>query len=611
MTSPAAASFSALDERTRPVFFGPRAAEGRALFGWFHTPSGEARPARRAVVLCAPLGYEAICAYPALRTMAERLAAAGFPVLRFDYDGTGDSAGSDEDPGRVRAWLDSIGAAIDEVRTLSGVDEVCLFGVRMGATLALLAASERGDVDRLVLWNAVTSGRAYVRELKAFRRLAEQNGELTARPKPEGDTSEESGGFLINGETVAKLGEINLLKLAKRPAEKVLVIARDDVPSDDKLAHALEELGASTSHRPIAGFTEMMVAPHKSIFPEAVCAAVIEWLSAGADTQVDVPAGRRAIVPSTARDRALVAPGIYEETIRFGEANGFFGVLTEPAAGATRGTPLLVFTNTAGNYRVGPNRMYVAMARKLAERGFASVRIDVSGIGDSLVWRDAAENHPYADRLITDVRAVIEHLRSRRRADRFGVVGLCSGAFVGYHAALADPAITSIVLINLQIFEWEEGMSLEVNPLTRRDRSEYYKRRLFTKEIWLKMARGEVDVRRALEDIGGSVVDRARGKLARIAARLPNAAARGSAVARAFDSLGERGVDTLLVFSENDPGIDNLNEKVGASLQALQRRPSFTIATVDGADHSFTPLWAQAELDQVIVSHLVRRFTKA
>jgi alpha-beta hydrolase superfamily lysophospholipase len=598
--------FSALDATTRPIFFGPRAEAGRALFGWFHPARGGREP-RRAVVLCPPLGYEAICAYPALRTFAERLAAAGFPVLRFDYDGAGDSAGSDADPDRVRAWVDSIGAAIDEARALSGADEVCLLGVRMGATLALLAATERGDVDRLVLWNACPSGKAYVRELKAFRRLAEQNGELTARPRPEGDASEESGGFLLAAETMARLGEINLLKLTERPAAKVLVIARDDVPSDDKLAHALEALGSSTSHRPMAGFGEMMVAPHRSVFPEAIGAAVIDWLGEAQEKAPRAFDGRRAALPSTARERGLVAPGVHEEAIRFGDAGGFFGVLTEPAGGAPRERPLFVFSNTAGNYRVGPNRMYVAMARRLAERGFASVRIDVSGIGDSAIWDDGAQNHPYADRLVTDVRAAIDHLRARGKAERFGVVGLCSGAFVAYHAALADPAVTSIVLVNLQIFEWKDGMSLEVNPLTRRDRSEYYKRRLFTKEIWLKMLRGEVDLPRALEDAFGSVVDRARGKLARLVARLPGAAGRGAPVARAFDELCRRGVDVLLVFSEGDPGIDNLNEKVGASLRDLLRRPSFRIATIDGADHSFTPLWAQAELDEVILSHVDRR----
>jgi len=79
------------------------------------------------------------------------------------------------------------------------------------------------------------------------------------------------------------------------------------------------------------------------------------------------------------------------------------------------------------------------MGRKLAALGFRSVRIDVSGIGDSVIWEDEWQNHPYGDQLTDDVRALIQHLKTR--ADRFCVAGLCSGAFVAYHAAQADPAI--------------------------------------------------------------------------------------------------------------------------------------------------------------------------
>jgi len=599
----------ALDDRTRPLFFGP---ESRALFGWYHPPAPDraAAAGRRAIVLCPPLGYEAICAHPALRTFAERLAAAGHPVLRFDYDGTGDAAGLDTDPGRVRAWIEGVGHAVTEIRALSGAREVCLLGTRMGGTLALAAASARADVEQLVLFNPCPTGKAYVREMKAFRMFAEQSGELAARPKVEGDESEESGGFLFTKETLAELKALDGTKLALRASTAALVIGRDDVPDDEKLARAMGSQGAAVAYQRLGGYAEMMVAPHKSVFPEAVFEAVLAWLGALAPAPIEAasaPAAGEA-TRTTARAEGVVTPGVQEEPIRFGPASGLFGILTQPAGGAARDRPLIVFSNTAGNYRIGPNRMYVGMARRLATLGFASVRIDVSGIGDSLVWEDDAANHPYADRLFDDVRAVIQHLRAEGRAERFGIAGLCSGAFVAYHTAVLDPAVTSVVLVNLQIFAWEEGMSLEVNPLANRDQTAYYKRRLFAKDAWMKMLRGGVDVGYILGVAQRRVLDSTRATVARAKAKLSADASRGTPIARAFDALGKRGVDVLVVFSGGDPGIDNLNEKIGASMGALKKQPGFTIEVIDGVDHSFTPVWSQTELDRVVVAHLAKRF---
>src|SRR5579862_5144465 len=101
-----------------PLFFGR--AE-RPLFGWLGRPAGTPR---QAVLLCNALGYEGLFGQPALRGLTARLAAANVAVLRFDYDGLGESAGSDGDPGRVAAWRASIATAIDELKRRSGVERV-------------------------------------------------------------------------------------------------------------------------------------------------------------------------------------------------------------------------------------------------------------------------------------------------------------------------------------------------------------------------------------------------------------------------------------------------------------------------------------------------------
>ena len=91
----------------KPLWFGP---DDRPLFGWLHAPA--ARQVRGGVVLSPPLGFEAVNARHAYRYLAEALSEAGFAALRFDYDGTGDSAGRQDDPGRVNAWSRSLHMAI-------------------------------------------------------------------------------------------------------------------------------------------------------------------------------------------------------------------------------------------------------------------------------------------------------------------------------------------------------------------------------------------------------------------------------------------------------------------------------------------------------------------
>src|SRR4029077_6329596 len=81
-------------------WFGP---PDRRAFGWYHAPLGA--PRDMAVVLCPSLGHESVCTHRAYRPLAEQLATLGFPVLRFDYHGTGDSAGTDRDGDRVPDWL--------------------------------------------------------------------------------------------------------------------------------------------------------------------------------------------------------------------------------------------------------------------------------------------------------------------------------------------------------------------------------------------------------------------------------------------------------------------------------------------------------------------------
>jgi alpha/beta superfamily hydrolase len=132
-----------------PIHFGTRR---RCLFG-VYDPAHKTSRAARAAVICHPWGNEQIHAYRTLRQLAARLSRTGFHVLRFDYYGTGDSAGDTGDNDFAGRCSD-IKTAMVELRDMTGIARLSLVGLRHGASLAARVAAGRADeIESLVLWD--------------------------------------------------------------------------------------------------------------------------------------------------------------------------------------------------------------------------------------------------------------------------------------------------------------------------------------------------------------------------------------------------------------------------------------------------------------------------
>jgi len=172
------------------------------LFGWFHQPVEQTR--QTAILICNPLGDDIVRAHRSLRHLAEDLEAAGYPVLRFDFHGTGDAGGDERDPGRVAAWHRDVGVAIDELRERSGLQQISVIGLRLGATIAAEVAAARGDVASVVLWHPFGNGKAFTADtlrMHKMHRMLEPES-FAAGPK-EYDDGEEALGFFLTKETLA------------------------------------------------------------------------------------------------------------------------------------------------------------------------------------------------------------------------------------------------------------------------------------------------------------------------------------------------------------------------------------------------------------------------
>ncbi len=233
-----------------PFFFG---SSEDPLFGAYHPP-GDQRGKNRGVVICNPFGDEAIKAHRALRQLAMTLAEARVHALRFDYYGTGDSSGDGEE-GRLARWCDDIGDAADELRDTSGVAKVSFAGLRLGASLALRAASGRRDLDRVALWDPVVDGRAYLADLQRFHE-AYLEAEFTPLG-PHIETAEftphELMGFPVPPELRAELEALDLTTEEVTKVRRVTIVASTKDPRYDALAAHLSEQGADVTieHVPV------------------------------------------------------------------------------------------------------------------------------------------------------------------------------------------------------------------------------------------------------------------------------------------------------------------------------------------------------------------------
>lgn len=585
VSDPARTSSGAL-----PIVF--RAA-GSWCFGWHHPARSAARD--MGVVLCRPFGYEAICTYRSYTVLAEMLADDGFDVIRFDYQGTGDSAGSDTDPDRVPAWLDSIASAVAELRRRSDVSRVGLFGVRLGATLAAKAAAALGGVDSLVLW-APCSGRVFARELRAAGAAApeSENGDI------------ESLGYVYTAQTLQSLNALDRDAPAVVPARRLLIIGRDDMPDSNALAEQFRAAGADMTAADWPGYAAMMVEPHEAVIAQATLRSITQWLGAPVAAAVSADARQAAASPteiSGAEPVASVLEGVRETPLSFGAEQELFGILAEPAApqvAERRAETAVLMLSVGGNHRIGPNRSYVRFARSLAAAGYRALRLDLAAVGDS---RDAANFSPasmYTRSSIADVRAAIDSL-AERGCKRFYLMGMCSGSYVAFQTALADPRVSGQILMNPRLLEWEGKPGGWDDVMHRYYKSiAFYQRSLLKPDVYWRLARGEVDVNGIAARFRSVLQARFKRAIDRL---LSWKSAEGNLLAK-MRNLGARCVDTLMVVGEEDDGRDYVEFHFGPRGSYLRNDRNFRMVLVPDADHTFSRSRSQQFVLAAVREHL-------
>jgi pimeloyl-ACP methyl ester carboxylesterase len=216
----------------------------------------------------------------ALRKLGTLLATSGFHVLRFDYFGTGDSAGSARE-GSLSAWQDDIVAATTDLKESSSVTKVSLFGLRLGATLASLTPI---DVARLVLLDPVVNGRRYLEELRDIH-IRKFSNLLYPPPLPEPGQGGELLGVPLPLPMERDIAAIDLSTSLRCRAEEISVLTSTDIPELARLqaqAEAAAKRPITFRHHRLPGETRPNHERALLLAPQ-VLQGVIDALSGRAD----------------------------------------------------------------------------------------------------------------------------------------------------------------------------------------------------------------------------------------------------------------------------------------------------------------------------------------
>lgn len=133
-----------------------------------------------------------------------------------------------------------------------------------------------------------------------------------------------------------------------------------------------------------------------------------------------------------------------EVSISFGSQGHLSATLTLPA-GEQRARMGVVLLNVGIIHRIGPHRFNAKLARALAQEGVPTLRMDLSGQGDSGTPQAAL---PFEQQAVVDLQAAMDHFQRLCAVGQFVIAGICSGAHSGLAVALADTRVTALWMLD-------------------------------------------------------------------------------------------------------------------------------------------------------------------
>jgi pimeloyl-ACP methyl ester carboxylesterase len=253
-----------------------------------------------------------------------------------------------------------------------------------------------------------------------------------------------------------------------------------------------------------------------------------------------------------------------------------------------------VLLNAGAIHHVGPHRMWVSLARRLAPAGYTVLRFDHAGLGDS-PHRD--DGLAFEEASVADVRDALDWLEAHTPCRAFTLLGLCSGTLTAFRAAQRDARVSRLVLLTA-LLEDPSTVPPEVvaEATERRVGRSYMTQKAASGAAWRRLMTGQVDARKVVRALRRTVVP-----------SVPQAVRPGTAaVVGGLEALLAKGVAVLFVFAEPTTVLEYFRMTLEPHLPALRRRGRVELTVLHGAEHTFTERRHQEQV-MVLVSDWLDR----
>lgn len=562
----------------KPLYF-----QGR--FGLLHTDASVASSGI-GVVICPAFAQEEVCTRYGWMALADLLAGAGHAVLRFDYLGTGHSADGELS---LAGMIEDVLAASCTLASQTGARSMVLMGVRLGAAVALMAAGKVEGLAGIALLAPVLSGAAFMRETR-MAAMVSSLSRLDPVPAAGSDQPLNTNGFKWSAAFQGEVSAIDLRAAAAPGVPSLLLATRGD-RWPVQLSEAWRAAGYAATDLPFHDYPNWMQDPTTHSNPDDSFARIAAWVQS---LRLANPA--MLAMPEGDVSPVLTGKGYVEEAVCFGTGKAVFGVLCRPSGIVPQPVAALM-VHEGSTHAIGDGRAYVALARELAREGYASLRFDLTGIGDSPARGNP--RHPYYDPERTAECVAGLDVLEQAGYGQAVALGLCAGAYTAQEASLADERIVGNVLVSLQKFIWHYGDDVRVAIRDSKRSLKAYLRAMRNPGEWRRALSGKIDFKGILRVLIKRGLIRTCHAVTSL---LPPAEGSERAQAREkLRRLSQRGVLAILVWSDDDPGLAEVAMHLGHKGKALAAYPPIRLIVLDKADHHFNGTLARQRHTAIVL----------